>query len=118
MLVQLETSQGLGISIDVTWSYIGLEQKWWFSLLASRGSAQLGPLRVVKELNGRPAVVSPTGASARESAFTQSYRAELAHFLAIIADEAEYDPPDDQVRLQRVVEAIYKSADEGKEVRL
>lgn len=118
MLVQLETEQGPSISIDVTWSYVGLEQRWWFQLLAARGSASLGPLRVVKELNGRPQLVSPTGAAARESAFVQSYRAELAHFLAVIRDEIEYDPPTDQVRVHKLVETIYRSADDGKEIRL
>ena len=118
MLVQLETAQGISLSIDVTWSYVGLEQRWWFQLLAARGSASLGPLRVVKELNGRPQLVSPTGAAARESAFAQSYRAELAHFLAIIRDEIEYDPPTDQIKVLKLVEAIYRSADDGKEVRL
>jgi predicted dehydrogenase len=118
MLVQLETAQGLSMSFDVTWSYVGLEQRWWFQLLAARGSASLGPLRVVKELNARPQLVSPTGGAARESAFAQSYRAELAHFLAVIRDETEYDPPTDQVRVHKLVEAIYRSADDGKEVRL
>jgi predicted dehydrogenase len=118
ILVQLETAQGISLSFDVTWSYVGLEQRWWFQVLASRGSASLGPLRVVKELNGRPQLVSPNGAAARESAFVQSYRAELAHFLAIIREEIEYDPPEDQVRVLKLVEAIYRSADDGKEVRL
>lgn len=118
MLVQLQTAQGISVAIDVTWSYVGLEQKWWFQLLAARGSASLGPLRVVKELNGRPQLVSPTGAAARDSAFTQSYRAELAHFLATLRDEIEYEPPTDQVKVLKLVEAIYRSADDGKEVRL
>lgn len=118
MLVQLEVAQGLTMSFDVTWNYVGLEQRWWFQLLAARGSASLGPLRVVKELNGRPQLVSPTGAAARESAFVQSYRAELAHFLAIVRKDIEYDPPTDQIRVHKLVEAIYRSADDGKEVRL
>lgn len=118
MLVQLETAQGISMSFDVTWSYVGLEQRWWFQLLAARGSATLGPLRVVKELNGRPQLVSPTGGMARESAFTQSYRAELAHFLAVIREETEYYAPTDQVRVHTLLEAIYRSADEGTEVLL
>jgi predicted dehydrogenase len=72
----------------------------------------------VKELNGRATNVSPSGASGRESAFIQSYRAELAHFLAVVRGETPYEAPDDQVMLLRIVEAIYKSAEDGKEVRL
>ena len=118
MLVQLECGSGLTCAIDVNWSFVGTEERWWFSVLASRGSAQLGPLRVVKELNGKATDVSPAGASARDSAFIQSYRAELAHFLAVISDETPYEAPTDQVLVHRVMEAIYKSADDGKEVRL
>lgn len=118
MLVQLECAGGPTVAIDVTWSYVGQEERWWFDVLATRGSARLGPLRVMKELNGKATDVTPTGAAARESAFVQSYRAELAHFLAVLRGEAPYEAPSDQVMVHRIAEAIYKSADEGKEVRL
>jgi hypothetical protein len=35
-----------------------------------------------------------------------------------VRDEASYEPPSDQVVVHRVAEAIYKSADEEKEIRL
>ena len=118
MLVQLSCTGGTSFNFDVLGNYVGEEERWWFETLSTRGSARLAPLRVVKELHGRPADVSPRGATARESAFIQSYRAELAHFVAVISGEAEYEPPTDQVTLHRIVEAIYRSADEGKEIRL
>lgn len=117
MLVHLECEGGMSFSFDVSAAYVGEEERWWFEVLATRGSARLAPLRVVKELNGRPTDVSPSGASGRESAFVQSYRAELAHFLSLVRGETTYEAPVDQVKLHRVVEAIYKSAEDGKEVR-
>jgi predicted dehydrogenase len=118
MLVQLTCAGGVSFNFDVMSSYVGEEERWWFETISTRGSARLAPLRVVKELHGRPTDVSPRGAAARESAFIQSYRAELAHFLAVLAGDAEYEPPADQLTLHRIVEAIYKSADEEKEIRL
>jgi predicted dehydrogenase len=118
MLVHLECEGGLDFSFDVSWSYVGTEERWWFETLSARGSTRLAPLRVVKLLNGRPTDVSPTGAAARESAFIQSYRAELAHFVAVVLGESPYEPPDDQVTVQRVLEAAYRAAEEGKEIRL
>ena len=118
MLVQLECVGGASFLFDVSSVYVGEEERWWFEVLATRGSARLAPLRVVKELNGRATDVSPSGASGRESAFIQSYRAELAHFLAMVRGEAPYEAPTDQVTLHRIVEAIYRSAEEGKEVRM
>ncbi len=117
MLVQLHCA-GTVFNFDVSGAYVGEEERWWFETLSTRGSTRLAPLRVVKELHGRPTDVSPHGAAARESTFIQSYRAELAHFVSVIAGETEYEAPIDQVTLLKTVEAIYKSADEGKEIRL
>jgi predicted dehydrogenase len=118
MLVHLECENGISFSIDVSWAYVGQEERWWFEVISSKGSARLSPLRVVKELNGRPVNVSPSGAAARESAFLQSYRAELTHFVAILKGEAKYDPPVDQLQVMDVMDAIYRSAEEGREIRL
>ncbi len=118
MLVQLECAQGKTFAFDVSWTYVGQEERWWFDVLATRGSARLSPLRVVKELNGKPMDVTPSGAAARDSAFIQSYRAELAHFLAVVREEVEYEAPADQVLVHKIAEAIFKSAEEGKEIRL
>jgi predicted dehydrogenase len=118
MLVTVECAQGIALTFDISWAYVGAEERWWFETLSSRGSARLAPLRVVKELNGKATDVSPTGASARESAFIQSYRAELAHFVSVVSGDTKYEPPTDQTLVLRVLEAVYKSADEEKEIRL
>ena len=118
MLVGLELDGDVSVGLDVSWSYVGEEERTWFEVLCSRGSARLAPLRVVKELNGRAVDVSPGGAAARDSAFLQSYRAELAHFVAVLRGETPYEAPTDQVIVTRVLEAIYKAADEHKEIRL
>jgi predicted dehydrogenase len=118
MIVHVECAGGLSFSFDVSWSYVGQEERWWFEVLTGRGSARLAPLRVVKMLNGKPTDVSPSGAAARESVFLQSYRAELAHFIAVVNETTPYDPPDDQLIVIKLMEAIYKAAEEGKEVRL
>ncbi|MEO7454797.1 MAG: Gfo/Idh/MocA family oxidoreductase [Gemmatimonadaceae bacterium] len=118
MFVSLRSVSGVSFNIDVSGTYVGEEERWWFETLSTRGSTRLAPLRVVKELHGRPTDVSPRGAAARESAFIQSYRAELAHFVAVIAGDAEYEAPTDQVLLHKIVEAIYKSAEEGREIKL
>jgi predicted dehydrogenase len=117
MQVFLECANGMIVNLDLSWAYVGDEDRWWFEVHAARGSARLGPLRVTKQLNGRPVDVSPSGAAAREGAFQQSYRSELAHFLAVIRGEAAYEPPTEQVQLHRVVEAIYRAADDAKEFR-
>lgn len=117
MQVFLECENGVTCAFAVSSSYVGDEERWWFEVQATRGSARLAPLRVTKELNGRPVDVSPSGAASRESPFVQSYRAEISHFLAVINGDVPYEPPTDQVLVHRILEAIYRAADEGKEYR-
>jgi len=117
MLVTVGFEGGLTLTVDLNRAYVGTEERWWFEVLGARGSARLAPLRVVKELNGRPVDVSPSGAAARDSAFVQSYRAELAHFLSVVRGDSPYEPPADQARVLRLLEMIYKAADDEKEIR-
>jgi predicted dehydrogenase len=118
MLVHLECAGALSCSLDISWSYVGEQDRWWFEVLAGRGSARLAPLRVVKSLNGRATDVSPTGAAARESVFLQSYRAELAHFVAVLQGDVKYEAPTDQLIVLKVLEAIYRSGDDSREIKL
>jgi predicted dehydrogenase len=62
--------------------------------------------------------VSPTGSVSRENAFTASYRAEWAHFQAAIGGEARVPSLQEHLTLHKVMDAIYRSAVEGKDVSL
>lgn len=118
MLIFAECQGGFTVTIDVKWNYVGDENRWWFEVIGTKGSARLSPLRIIKELNGKPMDVSPAGAAQRESPFLQSYRAELAHFVAVLRDETEYEAPEDQRTVYGWVESIYQAAESGKEIRL
>ena len=50
--------------------------------------------------------------------FVQSYRSQLAHFLAVVRGDEKYESLKEQVRLYRLLDAIYRAADEAKELRL
>lgn len=114
----VSSADGIALVLDLNRAYVGEVERWWFEVIGTKGSARLSPLRVVKELNGRPMDVSPSGAAARDSAFVQSYRASLTHFIAVVRGDTEYEAPQELVLLHRVVEAVYRSAEEGKEVVL
>lgn len=110
--------EGLAIFVDVTWRHIGERERFGVGIRGSKGTAGINPLHVWKELNGVAQDVSPTGSLSRESAFTASFRAEWAHFLAAISGEATVPKLSEHITLLKVVEAIYKSAADGKEVVL
>ncbi len=109
---------GISIFLDVTWHHVGEGERFGLGLRASKGTAGINPLHVWKELHGVPTDVAPTGATGRENVFSASYRAEWAHFLAVLRDEAKGFDNQELVTLHKVIDAIYKSAAEGKDVDL
>src|SRR5438046_1460249 len=109
---------GVSITMDVSWRHLGEGERFWFDIVGAKGSAMIQPLSIFKEQHGAAVDVTPTGATGRETQFTQSYRAEWMYFLAVIKGDVNAPPPRDQLALQRVLDAIYRSADEGRDVLL
>lgn len=109
---------GCAIFVDVTWRHIGEGERFGVGLRGAKGSAGINPLQVWKELHGVAHDVSPTGTSSRETAFAASFRAEWAHFLAAIAGTATAPAIQDHADVLRVVDAVYRSDQEGRDVTL
>ena len=109
---------GMSLFVDVTWHHLGEGERFGVGVRGSRGVAAINPLMVWKELHGVPMDVSPTGSVSRENAFMASYRAEWAHFEAAIGGEAKVAPLQEHLVLHRIIDAIYKSADDGRDVTL
>lgn len=109
---------GCSIFVDVTWRHIGEGERFGVGLRGARGSAGINPLHVWKEIHGVPHDVSPTGSFSRENAFTASFRAQWAHFVAAIGGQSAAPPLQEHVQVLRVVEAVYKSDAEGRDISL
>jgi predicted dehydrogenase len=107
---------GYAVFVDVAWHYVGDHERFWLDVVGARGSARVSPLSLFKELHGTPVNVTPTGAAGRENLISASYRAEWATFLAALRDEVPPPPLDDQLLLHRTMDAIYRSAREGRAV--
>jgi predicted dehydrogenase len=108
----------LSLFVDVTWHHLGEGERFGAGLRASKGSAAINPLVVWKEMHGMPVDVSPTASGSRENAFTASYRAEWAHFEAAVAGEAKAASLQEHLVLHRILDAVYKSAEDGRDVVL
>ncbi len=107
---------GMSLFVDVTWRHLGEGERFGVGLRGNKGTAAINPLTVWKELHGIPMDVSPTGSGSKENAFTASYRAEWAHFAAALAGEARVPSLQEHVVLHKMMDAIYRSAEEGRDV--
>lgn len=105
------------VTVDVSWYFVGPEERLWFEVLGGKGSATVSPLTVYKELHGSPVDVTPSGASGRHG-YTTSYAAQWARFLAVVHGHVPPSDLADQLMLHRLLEAAYRSAREGQTVVL
>ncbi len=109
---------GVTLFVDVSWSYRGAGEQFWLDLRGTKGSAGINPLKVFKDFHGTISDVTPTGAAGRETVFAAAYRAEWEFFFAAIRGEVESTSAREQLDLLKLFEALYRSADEGRDVLL
>lgn len=118
--VMMVTDEGMALTVEVSWSYFAGEDRQFYRVLGKDGSGSLPPLQVFKQLGGRPMDVTPRQPTPQggENPYTNAYRREIDQFLRALGGQADMPLPEDQVRLMAIIEAAYKSARSGKEVRL
>jgi predicted dehydrogenase len=118
--VLAETEGGMVLSAEVSWGYFAGEDRHHIRVMGTEGSGHLPPLAVHKQLGGRPMDVTPRQPKPRggENPYTNAYRREIDHFLRTVRGVADAESPSEQVHLMELVEAAYRSAEEGTEVTL
>ncbi len=119
-VVLIATDGGPAVSVEVTWSFFSSEDRQFFRVMGTEGSASLPPLQVFKQLGGRPLDVTPHQPVPRgaENPYHAAYRRELDMYVRAMAGELEAPLPEEQRALMAVIEAAYRSAAEGREVEL
>ena len=115
--LRLEGESTLGV--DVSWDLIAHQDRHTVFALGANGSGSLSPFVISKEEEeGVVVEVTPRLARGTENVYTASYRRELQHFLAVVRGDSQPRLPEEQATLMRVVDASYRSAEEGREVVL
>jgi len=116
VLMQLEGE--LTCSVDVSWDLAAVDDRHALTVLGSQGFGSLSPFVVHRETAGRIVDVTPRLAPGTENVYRASYRRELDYFLGVVQGKREEPLPREQETLLRIVDACYRSAEEGREIVL
>lgn len=104
---------GAHLFLETAWALNCKKESRYLLLYGSRGGASMNPLEIYTDLHGTLADLTP------EVAENNPYQEEIRHFVACVRGEEEpISPAGDGVTVMRMVEAVYESAQTGKEVRL
>lgn len=116
--IMFETEGGTAFAVEVSNKLFASQDRYYVRVMGTEGSASLPPLEVYKQLGGRPLEVTPRQPRPRggENPYVNGYRRLLDHFVRVVSGTAEAEPPTEQVTLMRLIQAAYRSAEEGQEV--
>ena len=112
----LRLESGSAISLSLSWSLVADRDRHYMRLLGTRGSGNIQPLAVFKEIEHGMLNVTPQMPVSAENIYTASYRAELEDFVATAQGKRPYQLPVDQVELMRLIGLAYQSAKEEREI--
>jgi predicted dehydrogenase len=114
----LRLKGGGTVALEVSWGLLMDKDFAYLNLFGDKGAALLNPLRVHREMHGSLVNVTPAVTAGRNS-YKLSYEAELRHFVECARTGARSrSPGEDALVLHRILEAVYQSALEGREIRL
>lgn len=109
----IRLKNGATVFLEASWaSNVGAERTY-SELMGTRGGAEWSPLRIYQEKHGTLVDLEPR--------FPQisGHEAEIAHFVECIWNDQEpMAPGEEGLEIMRILDAIYLSAETGKEVNL
>jgi predicted dehydrogenase len=115
----IEMKYGASITLEVSWSFQALEDYFYCDFFGSDGSAKINPLRIHKQLHGNLVNVTPAKIETPANLYKKSYENELKHFVGAARGLHQIiSTGDEAVQRMKAVEAIYQSAQKGKEIVL
>ncbi len=108
---------GTTITIEVSWNFHIENELYYCNIYGEQGSGKINPLMIHKEMHGNVVNVTPVKTDTSQNAIKKSYENELKHFIgAVRGIHPVISTAQEAVQRMKIVEAIYKSADKGKEI--
>jgi predicted dehydrogenase len=114
----LRLDGGATLTLEVTWGLLMEKDFVYLNLFGSQGAALLNPFRIHKGMHGTLVNVTPTLDTSRNQ-YKQSTEAQIAHFAeALRGKEKPMGHADEILPVMELMDAIYRSAEQGKEVKV
>lgn len=114
----LRLDNGATLTLEVTWGLLMEKDFAYLNLFGSGGAALLNPFRVHKGMHGTLVNVTPTLDTPRNQ-YKHAQEAQVAHFVeALRRGSRPWGDAEEILPVMELMDAIYRSAEQGEEVRL
>ncbi len=107
------------INIESSWSLSVEKDHFYFDVYGTKGSASLNPFRVYKKMQEQMIDLTPSQTDSAMILFKKSYMNELKSFIGAVKGlNPIFSPADESLSRMKVIEAMYKSSSQKKEIKL
>lgn len=114
----LRLDNGTTLTLELTWGLLMEKDFMYLNLFGSGGAALLNPFRVHKGMHGSLVNVTPTLEPSRHQ-YKAAIEAQMAHFADVLRKGVKpMGAADEILPVMELLDGIYRSAEQGKEVRL
>ena len=118
-LAVIETESHTSITVEISWRMHMENDMIYTHIFGKKGSAYLNPLRIHKELHGNLVNVTPMQSEKSTDRYKKAYEAEIKHFYRVLQkQEDNMSSAEDALYVMRILDALYQSAKEKKEIYL
>lgn len=107
------------LNIETSWSLVTEKDSFSLTVFGNNGSAMINPLRIYKKINNEIVTLTPSQGETSTSLYKKSYFNELKHFIGSVQGlHPVMSSGEEAIKRMEVLEKMYESAAEGKEIKL
>ncbi len=115
----LRCSNSSCINIESSWSLALEKDSFYFDVYGTKGSASLNPFHVSKRIEDKMIDLTPTQTESSLNLFRKSYMNELRSFIgAVNGLNPVFSSAEESLSRMKIIEAMYKSSSQKKEIKL
>ena len=115
----LHFTNGALLTIEASWAQHRARDEQYLELYGRTGGLVVDPALLLSRNDGRVSSDSTFAVAEPVDRLQEMFDREMAHFVACVNDGAACrSPSSDGLELMRIIDAIYRSAAEGREVRI
>lgn len=109
---------GSTLTLELSWGLLMEKDFAYLNLFGSGGAALLNPFRVHKGMHGTLVNVTPAMEPPKNQ-YKQSMEAQVEHFAeSLRTGRKPFGSADEVLSVMQLIDAVYKSAESGKEVKV
>ena len=114
----IKFQNGTLLTIEVSWSFLGSGEFYYCNVFGKGGSTSINPFRIYKKVSSELFEITPKTNKPQTNLIKNSFEFQMKHFVGASRKLHKLvSSGEESLKIMKIVDAVYKSAKTGKEIR-